>query len=201
MKIKYLFALSYVDKHSKLNQSVKINRFCIIRKTQIGAYSYINRNSHFNNVIVGRFCSIAKNVNVGLAIHPINFISTSPIFFSPENATGFEWVTKKTFEDNPKRTIIGNDVWIGANVTIVGGITIGDGAIVGSNTLVTKDIEPYSIVGGVPARVIKKRFDDETIKTLLNSKWWLREVVWIKKNIHLFDRVLEKEMLENLEDE
>ena len=195
MRIKHLTSLSYVDKHSLINKKVKINRFCIIRRSNIDAYSYISRNCHFNNVKVGRFCSIAKNTNIGLAIHPINFISTSPIFFSPENATGFQWAKKKTFDDNPRRTIIGNDVWIGSNVTIMGGLNIGDGVIIGSNALITKDIKPYSIVGGVPGVLIRKRFDDETIENLSESKWWLFEDEYLKNNIHLFNKPLNKETL------
>ena len=198
MRIKYLRALSYVDNQSFINKKVQINRFCIIRKTTIDAYSYISRSCCLNNVEIGKFCSIAKNVNVGLAIHPINFISTSPIFFSPKNATGIKWTKDKSFEDNPKKTIIGNDVWIGSNVTIMGGLNIGNGAIIGANALVTKDIKPYSIVGGVPAILIRKRFEDKIIKKLLDIEWWNLKEENIKENIHLFTCALETKNLNEL---
>ena len=199
MKIKYLRALSYVDNLSFINKKAQINRFCIIRKTTIDAYSYISRSCCLNNVIIGKYCSIAKNVNVGLAIHPINFISTSPIFFSPKNATGIKWSKNKAFEDNPRQTFIGNDVWIGSNVTIMGGLKIGNGVIIGANALVTKDIKPYSIVGGVPAILIRKRFDEEIIKKLLDIEWWNLREESIKENIHLFTSGLKTENLAALE--
>ena len=82
---------------------------------------------------------------------------------------------------------IGNDVWIGSNVTIIDGIRIGDGAIIGCGAVVTKDVKPYEIVAGVPARVIGKRFDDKTISELLNAKWWDCPIGWIRKNYRMFD--------------
>src|SRR3546814_12678566 len=103
-----------------------------MRNSTINDYSYIGYNSNLNNVQIGKYCSISKNVNIGLSTHPIDWISTSPIFFSPNNGTGYRWTSERLYDDSPKRTKIGNDVWIGMNVTIMGGVTVGDGAIIRS---------------------------------------------------------------------
>lgn len=145
---------------------------------KMGYGSYIGKNCSFFGKI-GKYCSIANNVNVITGNHPTkDYISTHPAFYSTEKQVGFTYVNKTTFEEhkyadeekNP--VVIGNDVWIGANVTILEGVTIGDGAIVAAGAVVTKDVPPYAIVGGIPAKVIKYRFDEEKIKKLLELKWW-----------------------------
>ena len=111
-------------------------------------------------------------MRIGLGGHPLNLISTNSIFYS-ENKTAIrnDWRCKISFNEH-KPTKIGNDVWIGEFVTIVGGVNIGDGAVIATKSVVTKDVPPYAIVGGIPAKVIKYRFDEETIGALLQSKWW-----------------------------
>lgn len=191
-----IFAL--IDKKSEISLKAKINRFAKIRNTIVKDFSYIGPGSDFNNSEIGKFCSISGNVTVGLPTHPTNFISTSPIFFSPNNGTGTTWSNKKTFNDQPERTIIGNDVWIGINSIIMGGIKIGNGAIVAAGSIVTKDVPDYTIVGGVPAKVIRKRFDHETIANLTKSKWWDKPDYLLKQNIELFNNALNQENLTEL---
>ena len=125
-----------------------------------------------DRLIIGKFCAIAKGIEFVMngANHRMNGITTYPFNIM---GNGWEKATPK-LEDLPLKgdTIIGNDVWIGENVTILPGVHIGDGAIIGANSVVAKDIEPYSIAVGNPCRVVKKRFDDETIAKLLELKWW-----------------------------
>ena len=124
-----------------------------------------------DKLIIGKFCMIASDVTFIMngANHLTQSISSYPFAIF-----GHDWqnaMKDKTYP-NKGNTIVGNDVWIGYNVTILPGITIGDGAIIAANTTVTKDVPPYSIAGGNPSKVIKKRFSDEKIETLLELKWW-----------------------------
>lgn len=128
---------------------------------QIGDYTYIGFNCIITQSVVGRYCSIANNVSIGIGEHKINRVSTSSLFY--ENP--FETLTQG-------ECIIGNDVWIGSNAVIRRGVKIGNGAIIGANSFVNKDVNDFEIVGGVPAKLIKKRFDENTIKLIKESNWW-----------------------------
>ena len=126
-----------------------------------------------DKLIIGKFCAIAKGVEFVMngANHRMNCVTTYPFYIM-----GGDWgnalapVTKEL----PLKgdTVLGNDVWIGQNVTILPGVHIGDGAIIGLNSVVTKDVPPYTIVAGNPAKIVRKRFDDEMIDLLLKLKWW-----------------------------
>jgi acetyltransferase-like isoleucine patch superfamily enzyme len=172
MRTKKISLFSFFDRKTIIHHNCKINRFVFLRESIIGAYSYIGPNSSLFNTEMGKFCSVSKNINIGAPIHPINFVSTNPIFFRESNGTGSSWVKGIYFDDSSPKTNIGNDVWIGMNVSIMGGIKIGDGAIIGAHALVTKEVPPYAIVGGVPARIIKYRFEPDVINRLLEIKWW-----------------------------
>lgn len=119
---------------------------------------------------IGGFCSIANGVIVGGARHPIEYVSTSPVFLSHKDSV------KTKFARHPYRfvrtTTIGSDVWIGDRAMVKMGVNVGHGAIVGMGAVVTKDVEPYSIVGGNPARHIRYRFAPDVVKELLVSEWW-----------------------------
>ncbi len=161
----------------------------------IGFASYIAKNSSLQDVKIGKYCSIGPNVNTIHGNHPTNtFVSTHPSFFSTDMPTGFSYTTNQLFKEKPNKlndkepytTKIGNDVWIGASVNIIEGVKIGDGCIIASGALINKDIAPYSIVGGVPAKLIRKRFKDEEIEFLRNFKWWQRPEKWIEQNASMF---------------
>ncbi len=166
-----------------------------ITSSYIGYASYVGANSNISKFKIGRYCSIGPNVKGVFGKHPTkDFVSTHPAFFSTLKQVGFSYTKIQLFKEhedafekeNEYSIIIGNDVWIGDSATIIEGVCIGDGAIIASNALVVNDIQPYSIVGGVPAKVIKKRFSTEHIDFLLQFKWWNRDTKWLQHNAHLF---------------
>jgi virginiamycin A acetyltransferase len=134
-----------------------------------------------DKLIIGKFCQIATGVRFIMngGNHAMSGFSTYPF-----KAFGGEWASKHNMPLVSKGdTVIGNDVWIGNGATIMQGVKVGDGAIIGTNSLVTKDVEPYTIVGGNPAKEIRKRFDEETIHMLLALKWWDWDVQKITDNL------------------
>jgi len=136
----------------------------------IGAFSYTGTKFDFG-VKIGRYCSIAVNSKVMGAEHFPDWISTSPVFYGADHHD--QDASQLTHQQRMARKInIGNDVWIGADVVIKPQITIADGAIIASNSVVTRDVPPYAIVGGVPAKIIKYRFDEHLIKALQDIQWW-----------------------------
>ena len=162
----------------------------------LGFGSYIGENSNISGKI-GRYCSIANNVSVIKGRHPTKkIVSTHPVFFSNKKVTLKPFLKENIFDEhiyadsnNRYSVIIGNDVWVGYGASILEGVKIGDGAIIAAHALVTKDVDPYCIVGGVPAKVIKKRFTDKQINILLGNKWWDKSVKWIEKNIEIFSDI------------
>lgn len=158
-----------------------------IGNSEIGNYVYIASGTKISNTKIGSFCSIGPDVKIGLGMHPINFISTFPAFFSTRKQCQISFTDKNSFEEIGSNKI-GNDVWIGANAIIMDNVQIGDGAIIAAGAVVTKDIMPYSIVGGVPAKLIKYRFSEGKIKNLLDQKWWEKDTDWLKTNIADFQK-------------
>lgn len=138
---------------------------------EVGAYSYLAKNSNITNCTIGKFCSIGPNFCCGLGIHPTNGISTSPMFYSPSKVNGTSLVAAPKVEES-EHTTIGNDVFIGANVTVLDGVTIGDGAVIGAGAVVSKDIPPYAIAVGCPIRIIKYRMTEEQIAATQRIQWW-----------------------------
>ena len=133
---------------------------------------------------IGRFTSIGAEVRSSRGVHPMGapFVSTSPMFFSTRKQAMETFATEDRFEELKSPVEIGNDVWIGVRVFLAGDVKIGDGAIILSGAVITKDVPPYAIVGGVPAKILKYRYDDETIQFLLKSQWWNRPLDWLREN-------------------
>lgn len=180
------YSRSKFSRHSKIYAHTEFN------DSFIGYYSYINSECVLNNVEIGNFTSIASKTEVICGTHPIDRISTHPIFYSTRKQVGITFVSNQIVNEfryvkgTLKSSIIGNDVWIGYNVKILEGVKIGDGAIVLAGAIVTKDVEPYSIVGGVPARHLKYRFNIEERELLKSFQWWNKDDNWIKNNTNIF---------------
>lgn len=153
-----------------IDKTAKVCSRSELTKCSIGRYSYVGYQNFMFNVSIGSFCSIADRCSIGGAAHPMGYVSTSPVFHEGKN------IIRKNFSNHsmPKTliTVIENDVWIGQGAFIKAGVHIGIGAVVGMGSVVTHDIKPYEIWAGNPARLVRKRFSDEIIQQLLNSKWW-----------------------------
>jgi acetyltransferase-like isoleucine patch superfamily enzyme len=151
----------------------------------LGFASYIGNYGEFSNCKIGRFCSLGSFIRVVSANHPVDkFVSSHPSFYSTKYFVSY--TKESTYKEhltnaNGYECEIGNDVWIGDNVLIKGGVTIGNGAIIGMGSVVIHDVLPYSVVAGVPAKVIRHRFTEDVSRKLLHIKWWDKPIDWIKR--------------------
>ncbi len=154
----------------------------------MGLGSYIASDSRIYGK-VGRFCSIASNCSVVCGTHPYTdpFVTTSPMFFSMMKQTGYTFVTETCAEEfryaeDGYPVVIGHDCWIGFGALLVSGVRLGTGSVVLAGAVVTKDVPPYAVVGGVPAKVLRYRYDEDTIRFLLSTCWWTRNPEWFRQN-------------------
>ncbi len=195
-------SLEFKNKHLKICYNCRVinsvfgqyntlYRNTSINEVKLGDFTYIAENSKLSKTNVGKFCSIGPDCRIGIGKHPSNtFVSTHPIFFSTLKQSQISFVDKNYFEEY-KEINIGNDVWIGANAIIVDGVNVSDGAIIAAGAVVTKDIPPFAIVGGVPSKIIKYRFTKSEIDKLLKIKWWNNEINVIKKNVLKYHNISE----------
>lgn len=166
------YSLVRSERHNaKTGKFTKVNAPFFLHNVQIGDYSVLAYNAHAANVCIGKFCSIGPNFCCGLGLHPSGGISSSAMFYSTSKLNGMTLSKDNKYVER-KQTVIGNDVYIGANAFVLDGVRISDGAVIGAGAVVTKDIPPYAVAVGVPARVVKYRFDEKTIAALLEKRWW-----------------------------
>ena len=174
-----------IDYKSKISRKAKVYSRVQFSNSTVGDYSYVCRGTRVIHADIGKFCSIAGDTIIGMGTHSLDNISTSPIFTENKNGTRHSWVNISV--QNPySRVTVGNDVWIGIRAMIIGGVSIGDGAVIGAGSIVTKDVPPYAVVAGVPAKVIRYRFPQEQIDMLLINPWWNLPEEQMKAQIALF---------------
>lgn len=190
---KAIYQIKYWGKHLRIGyKSIASNtRFgkynwlthdVIIQNSTLGDFTYVSNNSVILEAEIGKFCSIGPNVRIAPGKHPTHkIVSTHPAIYSNPSycLKNFSIIDRH----NPNRKVkIGNDVWICANVVVADGVTVGDGAIIAANSVVTKDVQPYSIVSGVPASHVRFRFEKDEIDFLMKSKWWEKDLLWLETN-------------------
>ena len=177
------------DENCHFEEGVVLMVNARVARCRIGRYTYIGHDSRFGRCNVGRFCSVAPYVLCGLGRHPLeSFVATSPTFYR-NPAPCITLVEESRFLDEYVPIHIGNDVWIGTRAIITDGVEIGDGAAIAAGAVVTKDVPPYAIVGGVPAKIIRYRFSKDTIDKLLAMAWWDRDIEWLKSHIDCFSDI------------
>lgn len=158
----------------KLAKHTRVLPRCNLIRVEMARYSYIGTNTIVSDTKIGAFCSIGSSCSIGGGMHPTDRVSTSPVFYDSSNCFKEKNYISADSRNPVKQpqTIIGNDVWIGENVFVSAGVNIGDGAVIGAHAVITKDVPPYAIVAGVPAKVLRYRFDEATIKELMATQWW-----------------------------
>lgn len=186
---------SYANQNVSFSECNRLHGSSHINDSSLGRYTYV-AGASVGNAIIGSFCSIGHDAIVGgLGRHPSKWLSTHPAFYSTKRQVEFCFSDRDWF-DELSTVVIGSDVWIGARAIILDGVEIGHGAIIGAGAVVTKKVEPYSIVGGVPARVIRERYSPSHIRSLLDLRWWDWDNESLKKAAPIFreegDAVVDK---------
>jgi len=186
---KYPNAIFYagveVDSLSSLSANNVLFENVKIYASHLGCHTYIQKNASISNCTMGKFCSVAANVSVGLGQHPVEYVSTHPAFFAKDQPLAKTFSNENRYETS-KLIEIGHDVWIGYGSMVMDGVSIGNGAIVAAGAVVTKDVPAYAIVGGVPAKIMKFRFEQEMREQLDASQWWNESDQWLSKHNALF---------------
>ncbi len=170
-----------IDANSSIATVCHVLDGCLILNSAIGKFSYIGRRCVLRNVTIGRYCSIADDVAMGLGRHPVANFSTSPVTYRIQNTLNVSSASADTEFVEHLPVHIGNDVWIGARALIMDGVRVNDGAIVAANAVVTKEVPAYAVVAGCPARVIRMRFPSNLITSISETKWWLMDPEQLKE--------------------
>lgn len=186
-----------IDDNSIVSRKSHVWGWCHVSDSSVGDYTYVCRNSRLVHAKIGKFCSIANDCAIGMGTHSLSHISTASIFTAKNNSTKQSWVDNIHIEEYQNVTI-GNDVWIGQRAMILGGVKICDGAVVAAGAVVTKDVPPYAIVGGVPAKILKYRFDENVREKLIKSEWWNRSDEELKALVHIFQEPVSEQILSHL---
>jgi acetyltransferase-like isoleucine patch superfamily enzyme len=174
-----------------IDENTKLSRFNVLFDgvtlidTTMGDHTYFQKDSLAMSCDIGKYCSVAMKTCIGLPQHEITTVSSHPVFYLKDTPLARKYC-KKNHGNLNYRTTIGHDVWIGHGALVMAGVRIGTGAVIGAGSVVTQDIPDYAVVGGVPARLIKYRFDEHLRTKLLNSVWWERPDEWLEKNVGLF---------------
>ena len=197
---KYFYEFKYRKKFLKIQFMAQFTKCCFgkyntlyersaLTQVNLGDYSYVGANNRLSRVSIGKFCCLGPDIIAGLGRHPSSdHASIHPIFYSTFAQTGITFSEKSYFKELDD-IIIGNDVWVGARAVIIDGVKIGDGAIIAAGAVVTADVAPYAIVGGVPAKLIKYRFSSDQINVLRTMEWWNKDDKWLKQNYIKFHNV------------
>ena len=186
--------------HTEFKGYNSIGDNCQINSSKVGIASYCGDNCKLSKANIGSFCSIGSEVKVIYGRHPVNmFFSTHPSFYSTKKQSNFTFIKKDLFNENNKydenfSIKIGSDVWIGSGVSILEGVEIGVGSIIASGSIVIKDVEPYAVVAGVPAKQKYFRFSSGIISDLISTKWWENDIDWFtEENINKLNAIIKKE--------
>lgn len=205
MSLKYLYAKFFkLILRGKCVVNCKCDKSAVVMSgvnfvnSTLGKCSYVGYDSEIINTDIGNFCSIANYVFIGGAEHPMQWVSTSPVFQNVRHSGPTKRYAKHGLPKS-KRTVIENDVWIAHGAIIKAGVKIGNGAVVGAGAIVTKDVPPYAIVAGNPAKIIRYRFDEDIIQGLLKTEWWnlpddkIQSVACLAKEPENFIEAINKE--------
>ncbi|MFC1590925.1 CatB-related O-acetyltransferase [Thermodesulfobacteriota bacterium] len=174
-----------IDSLSRLGRFNVLFSNVVMMNSTIGDHTFVQKNSFVNCAEIGKFCSIAMNVFIGPGQHPTNLVSSHPAFYSASQPLARTFSERDCF-DPFKKTTIGHDVWLGHGCVIMDGVSIETGAVVAAGAVVTKDVPAYAIVGGVPAGIIRYRFDEAVRNRLLESRWWDWPEEKLKEHCRLF---------------
>ncbi len=175
-----------IDKFTTLDDNVVLFQNVNLSECHIGRFTYIQAYTYCHNVEIGPFCSIAFGAVIGLLNHPLKYVSTSPVFYDNSQPLRKFFTNHFIKTTNYPRTVISADVWIGHGAKIMAGVEIGVGAVVAAGAVVVKNVAPYEIVGGIPAKTIGYRFNKELAEQLLKTKWWEYSDRKIETLSHLF---------------